>query len=324
MTDWLGVGLVTGAADRAEAEAAVGKAYALAGLTAPERIEWCGSPHAGAVAAAGATDRGRSVRTQVRTRPWATARSRIADRLGPSGWAAHWAQTGQRPWQLIVGRVVVPLRTQLGTDLPVAARSALLDAVYGQHDAAWLAAFDTAGELAGLAGVAQAAGWWWPYERVVVLSERPARLLRDNLGRLHSGDGPALGYPDGYAVHAWRGMPIPADFVTQLDTLTAARIHGETNAELRRVMLEHYGYERYLRESAAVAVQRDEYGVLWRVPIPDDEPLCMVEVRNATPEPDGSRRTYWLRVPPRMRSAREAVAWTFGLTAEEYAPTIQT
>jgi hypothetical protein len=71
-------------------------------------------------------------------------------------------------------------------------------------------------------------------------------------------------------------------------------------------------------------VSSDEYGVLWRVTMPGDEPLVMVEVVNATPEPDGSRRTYFLRVPPRMRSAHEAVAWTFGLTPEEYAPLAQT
>ena len=41
----------------------------------------------------------------------------------------------------------------------------------------------------------------------------------------------------------------------------------------------------------------------------------MVEVVNSTPEPDGSRKTYFLRVPPTIGTAREAVAWTFGLGA---------
>jgi hypothetical protein len=50
----------------------------------------------------------------------------------------------------------------------------------------------------------------------------------------------------------------------------------------------------------------------------------MVEVINATPEPDGSRKRYWLRVPPYMRTAREAVAWTFGLSGKEYAPDKET
>src|SRR5258708_19796990 len=37
----------------------------------------------------------------------------------------------------------------------------------------------------------------------------------------------------------------------------------------------------------------------------------MIEVINRTPEPDSSFKHYWLRVPPTMRTAREAVAWTF-------------
>ena len=55
-----------------------------------------------------------------------------------------------------------------------------------------------------------------------------------------------------------------------------------------------------------------------------DEPMVMVEVRNSTPEPDGSRKTYFLRVPPRTQTAREGVAWTFGLTADEYVPAVET
>ena len=45
---------------------------------------------------------------------------------------------------------------------------------------------------------------------------------------------------------------------------------------------------------------------------------------NSTPEPDGTYRTYWLRVPPTTRTARDGLAWTFGLTAPEYEPVAQT
>nr|WP_175438982.1 hypothetical protein [Streptomyces vilmorinianum] len=43
-----------------------------------------------------------------------------------------------------------------------------------------------------------------------------------------------------------------------------------------------------------------------------------------TPEPDGTFRTYWLRVPPEMTTARQGVAWTFGLAAAAYEPLVQT
>ncbi|MFF0448854.1 DUF6745 domain-containing protein [Streptomyces sp. NPDC004609] len=204
-------------------------------------------------------------------------------------------------------------------------RLVLLDAVLGQHDAAWLAAFDGSSErLEGLARVAAHAGWWWPYENAVVMCERPVELHRDEAGRLDNGEGPALAFPDGFALYAWRGMPVPAEFLKELSSLTAERIRNEENAELRRVMLEFHGYDRYLAESGARPVHQDETGTLWRIGLPDDEDVVMVEVLNSTPEPDGTHRTYWLRVPPVTRTAREGVAWTFGLAAETYAPLRQT
>ena len=53
---------------------------------------------------------------------------------------------------------------------------------------------------------------------VVILTERPVGVHRDNLGRLHHGDGPALSYPDGWGLHAWRGMPIPPEVAAELPT----------------------------------------------------------------------------------------------------------
>jgi hypothetical protein len=50
----------------------------------------------------------------------------------------------------------------------------------------------------------------------------------------------------------------------------------------------------------------------------------VVKVRNSTPEPDGSVKNYFLRVPPSMKRAREAVAWTFAMKEEEYLPSVQT
>jgi uncharacterized protein DUF6745 len=331
---WRAVAAATGPADRTAAEAGVRLAYALAGLAEPERIVWADSPREGLVLAARLTAEGTTgpgVVDEVRTRPWAEARSRLSGRLGPAAWAAHWAVTGAQLWDtttMLTERIRTGVVESPGLpcgELP--ARLILLDAVLGQHDAPWLAAFDgqDGGErLAGLAAVARAAGWWWPYERTVILTERPTELHRDEAGRLDRADGPALAYPGGFALHAWHGMPVPAEFLGGLATLTPQRIREEENAELRRVMLEHYGYDRYLADSGAEPLQRDEAGVLWRITLEGDEPLVMVEVVNSTPEPDGTHRTYWLRVPPRTRTAREGVAWTFGLTADEYTPQRQT
>jgi hypothetical protein len=47
-------------------------------------------------------------------------------------------------------------------------------------------------------------------------------------------------------------------------------------------------------------------------------------VTNSTAAADGTVRRYLLRVPPTVRSPREAVAWTFGVEAAGYHPTAET
>ncbi|MFG2507360.1 DUF6745 domain-containing protein [Streptomyces rubiginosohelvolus] len=327
---WRSVAAATGRADRAAAEAGVRRAYRTAGLAEPDRIIWAASPRAAVETVEKLTDAGRSVREEVRTRPWADERRRMYDELGPAGWSALWSATGAQLWETTAA-LAERIRTGVVADLAPrpqdegAVRLVLLDAVLGQHDAAWLAAFDGHGDrLAGLAEVARNAGWWWPYENAVVITERPDVLHRDEAGRLDHGEGPALAYGDGFALHAWRGMPVPAAFLDDLSSLTPERIRAEENAELRRVMLEYYGYDRYLSESGAEPVHRDETGILWRIALDGDEDVVMVEVVNSTPEPDGTYRTYWLRVPPTTRTAKDGVAWTFGLEGAAYAPVRQT
>ncbi|OEU96360.1 DUF6745 domain-containing protein [Streptomyces oceani] len=350
LSSWRELAEATGAADRPAAEAGVRTAYHQAGLAEPARIVWADSPRA-AVAIirelSEADDTGPSVRDEIRTQPWAAARRRLVDTLGQSGWAARWEATGAQLWpgvKTLTDRVTTGLVAELTGRVggrrqrrPVSEETArdenalrvlLLDAVFGQQDAAWLAAFDPPEEgpdpLAGLKEVAQHAGWWWPYARVAVVCERPVALHLDVSGRLDRADGPALAYPDGFALHSWRGMPVPADWHTQLAELTPERIRTEENAELRRIMLEHYGHERYLTDSGAKPVHQDRAGRLWRINFLDDEDVVMVEVVNSTAEPDGTHRTYWLRVPPWTRTATEGVAWTFDLASDEYAPRLQT
>ena len=77
-------------------------------------------------------------------------------------------------------------------------------------------------------------------------------------------------------------------------------------------------------DSGACVVHEDWYGTLYRQEIPGDEPLAMVRVRNATQECDGSFRHYFPRVPPEIERAQQAVAWTFGLSEDQYNPDIET
>jgi hypothetical protein len=119
------------------------------------------------------------------------------------------------------------------------------------------------------------------------------------------------------------------------ETMTAERIDKEPNAEVRRVMIERFGAARWMKEGGAEIVDHDEqFGTLWRKDRANDSPVLIVEVMNCTPERDGSRRHYHLRVNPECRpmptgsqrelgksqplTALNAVASTWGLTGKEF------
>ena len=162
------------------------------------------------------------------------------------------------------------------------------------------------------------------HKQFCVVSDRPRVLLVDEQNRPHCEDGPFCEWSDGTALFAVHGTRVPEWIVMRPERITVKAILAEQNAEVRRVMLDRMGLERFFSDAGAEPLQRDECGDLYRVDMADDEPLVFVRVLNSTPEPDGTRNQYILRVPPSMNTARNAVAWTFGLAGDNYAPEVET
>jgi hypothetical protein len=166
--------------------------------------------------------------------------------------------------------------------------------------------------------------WWLPFQKIAIVCDRPRVLAVDGPGRLHSLAGPALAYGDGTALYAIHGVPVPEVIITRPDLITVHEIRAELDVEVRRVMIERYGIGRYLSDAGAVVIHEDRTGKLWYLDSPVNEQLVVVEVVNSTAEPDGTFKTYFLRVPPETRDASGAVAWTFGLAPQEYRPLVET
>ncbi len=208
------------------------------------------------------------------------------------------------------------------------------ECIYGCHDSLWLGfcqfLHDQCGAegtdlLEGLIGLAQTCGCWWPFDQIAVMSERPQCLQLNPQGQLHSADDePALQFPGEEGIWAWNGTTMSSDAYRAQIHATLAQIRRERNVLRRRMLIRAYGEDRYIRDSGAKKIHEDAWGVLYRALLPGDEPIVMVRVRNATAEPDGSYRFYYLRVPPTITTAREAVAWTFGLRPDAYAPEVET
>jgi len=144
-----------------------------------------------------------------------------------------------------------------------------------------------------------------------ILIGRPC--IRRRAGRLHADEEPAVLWPDASGRWYWDGILVPSHIGEARDRLTAELVARIRNQEVRRVVLDRLGWERFLQTAGAKLVAQDDFGKLWSTDVQlDSEAVQLVEVINATPEPDGSYRRYFLRVPPTTKTARAAVAWTFG------------
>ena len=154
------------------------------------------------------------------------------------------------------------------------------------------------------------------------LSERPIVFHVDEQFRTHCGEGPAVVYDGDFNIYCWRNTRA-TEYAIKIEP-TVDIIEKQDNVETRRVLIDRYGIEKYILDTGAEIVHHDKFGTLYRKNQLNDEPIVLVRITNSSPEPDGSFREYFLRVPPGMRTAREAVAWTFNLSPEEYAPEIET
>ena len=165
----------------------------------------------------------------------------------------------------------------------------------------------------------ESACWWWPHRDFVIASERPQEIHCEQIAprgwgshQLHRDDGPALAF-EGWELFYVHGVRVTEQIVMRPETLTVPEIIAEPNAEVRRIMVERFGHERYLRKSGATLVAQDDIGKLWRSELSDDEPLVMVELDDPS-----TGRTFWLRTPPDMLTPRQAAAWTFEMDEREY------
>ena len=314
---YIELGLSTEPADFEAATAAALKAYALCNLDKPMVVLRLGSPYA---ATLGGCIAWAMLREMQKPKVWSQVGSQVRSQVGygmnNDRGGAFWAS-----WIAYVAFI----RDVLGWDDPVLDRFTIDEQL------------------------AHSCGWVWWHENVLSISDRPNVIHRDDQGRLHCADGPAIAYRDGWAIHALHGVVVPADIIEQPASITIARITAEENSEVRRIMIDRYGADRYLLDSGASIAHRDATGILYRKDVPDDEPIVMVRVLNSTPEPDGvlSRdeaiatfgdaakaalhaprdarfKAYFIRVPPDLRTAHEAIAWTFGLRGEDYHPAIET
>ena len=160
------------------------------------------------------------------------------------------------------------------------------------------------------------------------LCGRPEYIKRDEQNRLHCEDGPAIRWKDGYCNYFWHGVSVPEKLIERPDEITKEDLINETNAEVRRAMMEKLG-ERFYSLLDVFEVARETMGqgefareaVLYRSNEPDPVAGEYIQYVQVTCHSTG--RQFTLCVPPNIETACAAVAWTFGKTESDYAPIVE-
>ncbi len=322
---------------------ALRRCYAEAGLPWHGNVRWTPSPSATAVAGA--------LRARASRRP-VNLRDRLRRRRPPVEPAPDdtWKRLEERlrrpwdaaPWPLCMPGVVFdenhdPLarvRAALTDDLDRAGappdrydgaldgRLVLIPVIAGMDllgapvDEPMLAAFADAGR----------AGPWWPRADVTVVSEPPTRVHVEQLGeltyRLHNADGPAMEWSDGFAIHRYHGIAVPADLIES--GWHGGAVHRHPNSEVRRAGIERIGWARYIEEAG--------WRLVGTAPDPGNEPhslylyedpsareaVRVLVMTNGSPDRSGEPRRYAEAVPAHFTCPVDAAAWQYGCPPRVY------
>lgn len=254
--EWERIGLATGIGDHDKAEAAIIEAYKRQNEQPPPVIVWAKSVKEGLLMSAR-------------------------------------AQHGLKPTDHVTG-------AQL--------RQALGEVAYSQPDAPWLARVDWVLQYAKptdedppdslkrrqykeavvaepLLEVANHVSWYWPYDEMCILTDRPTVLTLDDAGDLHNETGPAMAWSDGYALYFWHGVAVPGEAIEHPETYPTDKVFSEPNTEVRRALIEKIGWDRLAEDLGLKEVQRDRWGILLKAGRRvDSEALVLVKMVNSTPE----------------------------------------
>ena len=119
-----------------------------------------------------------------------------------------------------------------------------------------------------------------------------------------------------------RGVIVPPKIqkIINSGALTAQYILNMRNTALRRICLEELGYARFLSQVPHEVLDKDAESELVKINWHKrEEPISLVKVKCPS-----TGAFYTLRVPPRMKTVKKAIAWTFAIPDKDYKPELET
>ena len=159
-------------------------------------------------------------------------------------------------------------------------------------------------------------GWIFPFEKICLVCDRPLHLRFDAENRLHAEGEPAIAFADGYSLYFHHGVKLPEKYgKVHSDLWQAEWLLSESNAELRRVLIETMGYDRICQQLQAVELDSWQEYTLLKIDKADVEPIYLLKMTCPS-----TGFIHALRVPPDMRAAKDAIRWVnWDIDPEEFS-----
>lgn len=150
----------------------------------------------------------------------------------------------------------------------------------------------------------------------------------DEDGRLHNPLGPAAEFYDRdpkkwYYLH---GLEVPEKLIERPEELTKEDFINETNAEVRRTMVEHVGSDKFAEIQDLELIDEAELNgqKIQLLKSAEEDDMARAPIQFVRVICNSTDRQYNLCVPEDIEGALEAVAWTFNMDKEEYKPIVET
>jgi hypothetical protein len=160
---------------------------------------------------------------------------------------------------------------------------------------------------------------WWSFDNVAICSDRPTKVAVDNEGRLHSTNGQAIEYSDGWGISALWGVRFDKDLHEKITSraVSAAEVLQIKNIEQRMAALEFLGAESVIDALDSELLHKSDKGnLLYSVKGIGDE--LNYFLKYSCPS---TARQYVSFVPPEVgaqKDADAAMAWKFSISKRQY------
>jgi hypothetical protein len=235
--------------------------------------------------------------------------------VGASVWASVRASVRASVWASV--------RDSVRDSVWASVRDSVRDSVWAYYNENWLAFYQFFHEvfeenkLIHLALFNEMVSGYRLDSQEAWIVRKPVRLERDEQGRLHSATGMCMQYRDGWGFYAWHGVRCAEKLIMQPEQLTKEDWLHESNLEIRRIIQERLGNDRFVELVGGKCIDTGKRGRLIEIDLGSDPERVAhyVHVQDSSTE-----RQYYLRVPPAIKKADAAVAWTFGLDVQVYQP----